>query len=111
MPFLITWKSQDSSIAAIDSDGVITGKSLGTTTITGKYGAYTIKATVTVSDTLKGDMNSSGKIELADFILGLRYYLDTYNNGEGMMEVYDMNGNNKKELGDAILILRAYLYE
>ena len=60
---------------------------------------------------LKGDMNYSGKIELADFILGLRYYLGTYNNEEDMMDIYDMNGNNKKELGDAILILRAYLYE
>ena len=109
MPSLITWKSLDSSIATIDENGVITGKQLGTTIITGKYGSQTVRATVTVSNVLKGDMNHNGKIEIIDFIFGLRYFIGTYGQGEDLLEVYDMNGNGKMEMVDAILILRTFL--
>ena len=111
----LTYQSNNESIASVSKDGLISAHQKGTTsiTVTTKTG---IKKEITVTvlgqeeNYLLGDMNYSGKIELADFILGLRYYLGTYNNGEGMMDVYDMNGNGKKELGDAILILREYLY-
>lgn len=111
----ITWTSSNPFIASVSKDGVVTAHYPGKTTITAttiNNKSVSIPVTVTGDvPVLKGDMNYSGKIELADFILGLRYYLGTYNNEEDMMDIYDMNGNNKKELGDAILILRAYLYE
>ena len=109
MTYLIKWSSKDTSIATIDENGIITGKSIGTTTITGTYGRQTVSATVNVSDYIKGDMNMNGRLEAVDFILGLEYYIGKYNPARDLSSVYDMNGNGMMEAVDAILIYREYM--
>ena len=44
----VTWKSNDESIAAVDTNGKITAVSSGSTIITGKVGKFTLTANVTV---------------------------------------------------------------
>ena len=107
--FLFRYATISAENATIDENGIITGKSIGTTTITGTYGRQTVSATVNVSDYIKGDMNMNGRLEAVDFILGLEYYIGKYNPARDLSSVYDMNGNGMMEAVDAILIYREYM--
>lgn len=44
----ITWSSNNSSVASVNSTGYVTAKSAGTATITASYGSYSKSCTVTV---------------------------------------------------------------
>ena len=44
----VTWKSSNSSVASIDSDGKVTAKAIGTTTITATAGSKTATCTINV---------------------------------------------------------------
>ena len=44
----VTWKSSKTSVAKIDSQGMLTALSAGTTTISAKIGSYTVKVAVKV---------------------------------------------------------------
>lgn len=55
----VSWSSEDSSIASVSKSGKVTGKSLGTTTISAKVGKSTLKCKVTVtSGSIKINKNS-----------------------------------------------------
>ena len=109
----LTYQISDPSIASVTEDGSIKGLKTGSTTIviTASNGiSKTVNVNViTESDALKGDINLNGKIEVTDFVLGLRYFIGTYAKTEDLLYVYDMNNNGKKEMVDAILILRKFL--
>ena len=109
----LTYQISDPSIASVTEDGSIKGLKNGSTTIviTASNGiSKTVNVNViTESDALKGDINLNGKIEVTDFVLGLRYFIGTYAKTEDLLYVYDMNNNGKKEMVDAILILRKFL--
>lgn len=50
----ITWSTSDKNIATVNSKGVVTGKSIGTATISAKFGKTTLKCKITVKDRNQG---------------------------------------------------------
>lgn len=46
----VTWSSSDATVAAVDSDGKVTAKKVGTATITAKLGSFTDTCEVTVNN-------------------------------------------------------------
>lgn len=57
------WTIKDSNIATINQDGVITGKSVGTTIVTAKVGEKIATCVVTVEDYVEEDLYFSNKTE------------------------------------------------
>ena len=55
----ITWSSSSTSIATVSSDGLVTGKAVGSATITATIGSYSASCVVTVSETA----NNYGTLE------------------------------------------------
>lgn len=57
----LIWKSSDSSIAAVDSNGNVTGRKEGTVTITASAGSYSDTCTVTVKNVPAGTFIDVGE--------------------------------------------------
>ncbi len=47
-----TWTTDDESVASVDTNGLVTGESEGTTTVTGEYASIAVSADVTVDPVL-----------------------------------------------------------
>lgn len=65
-PGLVEWNSSNPSVAKIDNTGLVTGLSLGSSTITAQYGVLSVSINVTV---VKGDtyfyVSETQRVELA----------------------------------------------
>lgn len=63
-----TWSSADTDIATVDSEGVVTGVSMGTTTITASYAGKTATCEVTVVDpsNMITEITANGNAEAFD---------------------------------------------
>lgn len=66
----VTWTSNNPSIASVDSNGLVTGNAIGSTTITATVGNYSDTCTITVNEvvnnygTLENPLNISDALEV-----------------------------------------------
>ena len=100
----ITWKTSNSKVAKVDSNGLVTVVGNGTAVITATLNEYGIeqKCEVNVNViSLIGDINGDGKVTIADVNLGLRKISkkivtnEEHNNldvtGDGKFTIADIN--------------------
>ena len=108
-----TWKSSNTKIATVDSNGKVTALDNGNAVISASkvINGITITANyiLNVTDILKGDMNQNGRIDLSDIIILLKKYLGTLEIKDNDLSIGDMSNNNKIDLSDIIRLLRIYL--
>ncbi len=99
----VTWSSADESIATVE-DGVVSGITAGTVTITATTadGGYTASCQVEVCALLPGDTNEDGVINIKDSIL-LAQYLAHWDVAVHMQGA-DCNGDGAINIKDAILL-------
>ena len=67
----VLWKSSDESVATIDNDGIVTGVSVGTVTITGIYNG--VKRKIEIEVKKEGDINDTEK-KLENNVTGNQNY-------------------------------------
>ena len=66
----VTWSTNNSNIATVDSNGLVTGQGIGSTSITATVGSYSASCTVTVSEavnnygTLQNPLNVEDALEV-----------------------------------------------
>ena len=58
---------------------------------------------------IKGDLNGNMKIEVADAIEALKYYVELNTLNEKAITIADFNNNNKIDVSDAVEILKLYI--
>lgn len=105
----ITWKSIEPNIVTIDSDGRITAKSKGKTTIEATYQEKKMTTKVEVVDYLKGDVNHDGLIDLSDVLLALRIQMGLLQVTDYYLETGDINEDQIIDLTDVLYILRTQM--
>ena len=106
----VLWESGDESIATVE-DGVVTGVSEGTVTITATSvdGLYKAECEVTVSDAANfvlGDVNGDEKVNAADRIYLARYLAGWSGYVLEDAEAADVNDDNKVNAADRIYLAR-----
>lgn len=105
----VTWETSDSNIATVDNDGKVTGKVIGSTTITATTTDGTLlTASCLVSVKPQCDVNNDGYVDVFDVnaiinkILGL--------NGLSL-SLADVNGDGTVDIFDVNLVINAMLYD
>ena len=105
----VTWSSNDSSVAIVNSKGLVTAIGKGTATITAKVGEHTANCEVTVKlPYLKGDMDKNGEITAYDAYLVNLIYEDGRIPTDEELEIGDIDGNGELTAFDAFKINVAY---
>lgn len=119
----VTWKSSNTSVATVDNNGKVTGKSSGYTIITatttdGTNLSASCVVTVQMTNILLGDLNNDGVIDIADVNIVLNYMLGksdpraTYEqcdlNEDGVIDITDVNIVLNLMLGKAVNIVKTY---
>lgn len=67
---VFTWESSDASVATVDPTGMVTARTLGTTTITVSFYGQTASCEVTVTKpVLLGDVNQDERVSIADVVM------------------------------------------
>ena len=103
-----TWTSSDTTVAEVDTNGLIKALKEGETTITAKVGTTELKCSVTVSGKL-GDVDKDGQITSFDAYKTLKASVDSLtgtNLDEEIVLTSDVNKNTKVESEDAYEILK-----
>lgn len=105
----VTWVSSDTEIADISADGTLTGIKAGTTDIyamldNGK--TISIKITVTSAESLLGDANLDGNINILDVIIINRAVLGKENLSAEQIKASDINKNNIPDSIDSLTIMK-----
>ena len=104
----LTWKSSNTDIFTVDSEGNIIGKSAGTAKLTVSIGTYSEEYNITVEEEpiLKGDVNKDGSVTLYDAIKILRQAILGGNLSSEDLYIMDYNDDGKVALYDSIKFLR-----
>lgn len=90
----ITWSSSNSSIASVNSSGLVTAKSTGTATITAKCGSVKATCTVTVIDNSgEEQIPEEDRINISIFTIN------------GVLLYQDVNAEKIKELSKGIYLI------
>jgi len=99
------WSSSDESVATINSGGVLTALSEGTTVITGRCADIAVSKTVT--SVLLGDANDDGVVNQADTLRVLKQIVGLSSKPAADTELFtktDVHQNGLIEVGDALYI-------
>ncbi|MGN0629926.1 MAG: dockerin type I domain-containing protein, partial [Ruminococcus sp.] len=119
LPEGFSWEAPDT---VLDSAGTVTATVSYAPEDTEHYNFVGgIKVSVTVTEPLKGDVNTDGKIDVIDATLILSYYAkkgsglepvfsNDASENEKMLLLADVNEDGKIDLTDASLILKYYAY-
>ena len=109
----ITWKSSDEGIAKVDENGKITAIAKGSTEIVAtSTNGKEDKCTVTVAEntdkpqTLKGDVNGNGIVELTDYSMILKHVKGIKLLEGEQLKRADVNENGTIELTDYSMVLK-----
>jgi hypothetical protein len=86
----IMFSSMDTTVATVDSTGLVTATGAGTTSISIKYGARSASVQVTVPPKVVGDLNGDGKVTADDMRI-LQAFAGT--NAVGPFDARDLNGD------------------
>ena len=108
---VITWSSEDESIATVNG-GVVTGVALGETTITAELeNGMTATATVVVtnnpSQLKRGDFNKDDVVNINDVIIFLKKvfgYIDIEDDED--YQIGDLDNNDRLNISDVIILLK-----
>lgn len=105
----VTWVSSDTEIADISADGTLTGIKAGTADIyamldNGK--TISVKITVTSAESLLGDANLDGNINILDVIVINRAVLGKENLSAEQIKAADVNKNNVPDSVDSLTIMK-----
>ena len=92
-----TFSSGNIAVASVSSTGLVTAVGPGTTTITVSNGGQIAAATVSVPNSLRGDLNADGKID-ADDVNILLAALNTA--ATGAFDARDLNGDGVIDIKD-----------
>ena len=92
-----TFSSGNIAVATVSSTGLVTAVSPGTTSITVSNSGQIAAATVSVPNSLRGDLNADGKID-ADDVNILLAALNT--NSTGAFDARDLNGDGVIDMKD-----------
>ncbi|MGI9038668.1 MAG: Ig-like domain-containing protein, partial [Gemmatimonadota bacterium] len=84
-----TWTSDDTDIATVDSDGLVTGEGAGTATITADFTGISGPETLTIVITVEGD---------GEVLNGLIVFTSERDNGNAEVYVMDADGGNQTNL-------------
>jgi len=96
----VTWKTSNSDIATVDSNGKVTGKNIGKATITATTADGTLlTASCLVTVKPQCDVNNDGAVDLFDInaiinrMLGIATIADSLAdvNGDGSVDIFDVN--------------------
>ena len=112
--YTITWKSNKTTVATVNSSGVVTARKVGTARITATINGTSISdyCDVTVKEILLGDVNNDGSVSIADvtaltnlLLNGVSYYNAAADmNQDGNVSIADvtalinylLNGSGKR---------------
>ncbi|MBR1529739.1 MAG: Ig-like domain-containing protein [Oscillospiraceae bacterium] len=105
----VTWVSSDTEIADISADGTLTGIKAGIADIyamldNGK--TISVKITVTSAESLLGDANLDGNINILDVIVINRAVLGKENLSAEQIKAADVNKNNVPDSVDSLTIMK-----
>ena len=101
----IVWSSSNGNVLAVDSNGTVTAKALGTATITAKsYENSSVYATltITVSEARPGDPNGDGEVNAKDAVL-ISQYVAGWAVGCDM-SIADVNHDGAVNATDAVIV-------
>ncbi len=105
----VTFSSDNSNIASVNSEGLITGVSNGSTIIRVKFNDKEITVKVLVGNYLKGDLNRNNSIELEDVMAALLIVTGKKQADNIDIEIGDFDNNKIISTTDAFQILNIFV--
>lgn len=114
----LTYRSSDESVAVVDENGVVTGKSVGETQIyisgTAKFDVDGVEvekniegsAYIVVRGFLSGDVDNNGVVNAADALMTLKHADKLVKLSESEQMAADMNEDKMIDASDALMILK-----
>jgi uncharacterized protein YjdB len=105
----LTWVSDDPTVATVSRTGIVTGVSVGSTTVTATTvdGGYSAQITIHVTASAQlGDINMDGYIDSADAMMALKVAVGKITLTAEQTKAADVNHDGYVDAADAVKILR-----
>jgi uncharacterized protein YjdB len=105
----LTWVSDDPTVATVSRTGIVTGVSVGSTTVTATTvdGGYSAQITIHVTASAQlGDINMDGYIDSADAMMALKVAVGKITLTAEQAKAADVNHDGYVDAADAVKILR-----
>ena len=87
----VTWSSDNTAVATVSAEGLVTGVSAGTATVTAQCGGFTAKATVTVTRKPPLSMEPTGFYYKRNSVNGITLSVDIRNHSGKTINYYTFN--------------------
>ena len=108
-PDQISFTSSDPSVCSVSADGTVKAVKNGTATVTATLKVspdVTLSAEITVADYIRGDADSSGKVDISDLRLVLRHVCGKITLNETQTKAADVETDGRVDIKDLRKILR-----
>lgn len=99
------WKSSNPAVATVNSNGVVTSKSNGTTTVTLKIGDIEASTEVIVYESIIGDADGNGIVNSKDIFTTMNLAFKKLNNALESIKMVDINSNGKIDFIDIYYVI------